>query len=546
MNPYHTESDSARRNLIDKQVLALDALSKLSRQFASQPDFSRLIDTLVLTVSGQFSVTNSFAAFHRPGKKVPLYFATGKFRQSDALRTLGLSEDNISYFLGHPGPCPIEDLDLADQSASLALTLLDCGVVLVAPLIHGEKLIGLLGLGKKINGKPYDASEIEFMGTLVNTITPFVANSFLFNEIKDLNAWYLEILDSVKQGVYVFDREFKLRKVNAAGFCLFDRFIDDGSTSQLRNHLSIESVFPDNVFPGWADRLKVVSVSDQHALIENQMAKFDDGERIYNVGVGFNSISGESEIESGLIVTVDDITDQKESEQRLFDLEKLAEKGIMASSIAHELNNFLGMILGGVELTGLAITKGKMEKVESHLEKLKANVAKMQRFTAGLMDYARLETSKKICNVNDIVRDVLSFITIQKKFKWISIQVDLDSNLPDFELDPDQLAQLLLNLMNNAADSLAEANRPPAEIRVETRYEHSLAHLTVRDNGVGMAPDVKERIFKAHLTTKEGGHGYGLVTCNKIVQNHNGEVEIESDQGKGAPFMFRFPIVETL
>ena len=69
-NPHRMEPDGADQNLVDRQAMALDALSKLSRQFASQPNFSRLVDTLVLTISGQFSVTNAFASFHRPGKEL--------------------------------------------------------------------------------------------------------------------------------------------------------------------------------------------------------------------------------------------------------------------------------------------------------------------------------------------------------------------------------------------------------------------------------------------------------------------------------------------
>ena len=245
--------------------------------------------------------------------------------------------------------------------------------------------------------------------------------------------------------------------------------------------------------------------------------------------------------DSDLIVTLDDITSQKESEQRLFDLEKFAEKGVMASSISHELNNFLALILGGVEMTQLSIGKNNTEKAESTLEKLKSNISKMERFTAGLMDYTKLETSKKPVQLNSIITDVLSFVAAQKRFKMINIYTDIETDLPELEMDSDQIAQLLMNFLNNAADAIKEAGHNTGHIAVKTSCLENQVALSIADNGTGIPDDVKERLFKSHLTTKPGGHGYGLVTCGKIIQNHNADIDIETELGKGTTFTLRFP-----
>ena len=82
----------------------------------------------------------------------------------------------------------------------------------------------------------------------------------------------------------------------------------------------------------------------------------------------------------------------------------------MASTISHELNNFLGLILGGVEIAGMALKKNNTEKVAATLEKLKANVSKMERFTHGLMDYTKLNSTKQVSDLNTVIADVLSFL----------------------------------------------------------------------------------------------------------------------------------------
>ncbi|MEW5924086.1 MAG: ATP-binding protein [Candidatus Zixiibacteriota bacterium] len=532
----------ADRSAMNKQFLALDALSKLAKQYSNKPDFKGLIETLILTLSGQFSVANAFALLFPPGHSFsdPYFYATGRFKKNHLLSTLELSEDHNRYFIKNTFPQRVTDISCTGSAANFGFILTECGTKLAMPLVHDSRLIGILGLGDKVNRKEYSDDEVELLTILINTIIPFIANSFLFMEISNLNIWYLDILNSVKQGVFVFNSHHLLRKVNLAGFNILRTFRPNLQHVDSLNKIPIELVFPDNVFQGWIQRLNEVGSSEHGRLLKNMKVKSGDIERIYNVRAG--TIISRAYRDSDLIITLDDITNQKESEQRLFDLEKFAEKGVMASSISHELNNFLALILGGVEMAQLALSKSNTEKATSTLEKLKTTVNKMERFTAGLMDYTRLNTQKQSTSLNAVITDVLAFISGQKKFKGINIVTELDSSIIDFALDSDQLAQLLLNFFNNAADAIHEVNRETGQIVVRTAQEKYRVVFSISDNGVGIPDDVKERLFKAHLTTKPKGHGYGLVTCAKILQNHQAEIDIDSEVGRGTTFTIRFLI----
>jgi two-component system NtrC family sensor kinase len=239
---------------------------------------------------------------------------------------------------------------------------------------------------------------------------------------------------------------------------------------------------------------------------------------------------------------LDDITKQKQNEQKMFDLERLADKGLMAASISHELNNFLGLILAGVEMSQAYLERNRSEDTVLSLEKVKGNISKMIRYTAGLMDYTRLETNKQNANLNEIITDVLSFLAVQRKFSRHSIRTELDSRLPNLNLDSDQIAQLLLNMLNNASDAIIDSKQNNGIIEIRTVRSGDFAVLKISDNGAGMTNDVKEKLFNIQLTTKPGGHGYGLVTCGKIVKNHGGRIEIISQPGTGATFEIYFPL----
>ncbi len=534
-------SGIAERKVEERQILALKTLSKLARQFSNRPDFGQLNELMVLTISGQFSVPSVLAMISQPGTQgnAPLFYATGKFRHDRLLLDQELTDEHRRYFLEEKEPAEVSVLTQNAGTANLGFVLSECGVKLVMPMMHNDTLIGIIGIGPKVGGKPFDKSDIELLGTIVDTITPFLASSFLFLEIAALNKWYLDILDSVKQGVFVFDSRFCLKKVNASGFTIVKSFKPDLVHLRALDRVPIRLVFPDAIFVNWTRRIKRAVEHLQSRHMENMVAASGDLKRIYNVRVG--KVQGSSVLETDIIITLDDITDEKESEHRLFELQKLADMGAMASSISHELNNFLGLILGGVEMTEIALKKNDPDKAGTNLSKLKSSVAKMERFTDGLMDYTKLDAQKKSGSLNHVVADVLAHVTAQRNFSRIHVLSELEPKLPDFPMDTGQVSQLLLNMLNNAADAINEVQRKAGEIVVKTYLEGQRAVLSISDNGTGIKPEVKDRLFKESFTTKQQGHGHGLVTCGKIIKNHDIDVTVTTESGQGTTFIFRFP-----
>jgi len=530
-----TEELSAHR-----QSLALTALSRLAEQFASRPGFGPLVEALVLTLSGQFSVPNAFALVQLPSshEEESQYFGTGKLRNHEMLSTLELTHEHRDYFQNHAEPQRVEHFNMSDDTARLGFCLVECEISVLVPLVHSQRLIGIIGLGEKATRKQFVSEDMELLTAMVTSLSPFMANAYLFEEMSEMRRWYLEILNSVRQGVFVFNRFYQLTKINHAGYQILRTLKPRLPGPESLNHVPLDWIFPDMTFKGWAARLLEARKQHSRKKIKGLVATKGTYKRIFTVQV--------TDIQSGLsedgdfIVTLDDITNTVENERRMFDLERFADKGVMASSIAHELNNFLGLISGGIELAEMRLSEGDLEKASSTFKQVKEQVAMMTRFTGGLMDYGKLETSKAPGDLNAILSNVLSFVSVQRRFSEISIKTDLHSALPEFEFDSDQISQLLLNLLNNAADSIQQDHPEPGIISVSTAVADGSIQLTLTDNGVGIEPEVLPRLFKAHLTTKESGHGYGLMTCAKILKNHNAEVEVTSDVGQGATFDIKF------
>jgi signal transduction histidine kinase len=523
---------------------ALEALAQLAPAFPDQPDFEKVIELLLLTLGEQFAAESAFALIRWPLTPTPQsrLFATGRFAADAGLSSLCAEHAGREPVCKAGGPCLVRDLS-ADADHVWCVVLAEAGVEVVMPLLHEDRFLGLIGLGRKTGGAAFSPHELQLFATLSRTITLLTISSILLIDLAQMNNWYQGVFNSVKQAVFIFDPGRHLKKVNAAGVAMVQALTATGVDADALEGRLLTCVFTDDVFPGWASRMEA-PLGAQHArFLENLVARGRESERVYHVRVA--TTAGAGTREGDLVVTLDDVSVEKENEHRLYELQKFAEKGMMASSIAHDLNNYLAMILGGVELAQMVLGRGQTERVQTSLEKLKTTVARMERFTTGLMDYAHLKNERRPTNLNAVISDVLSFVAVQKRFKRIRIDTSLDPALPQRIFDPDQFAQLLLNFLNNAADAIAEVDREQGRITISTAVEHERIVVSVADNGAGAPAEVAEQLFKHHLTTKPNGHGYGLVTCARIIRAHQGEYAIESEVGRGTTFRLSFPLVET-
>lgn len=527
-----------------RKLLALEALSKLADQFARNPELQNLVDSFALTMSGQFAVASTYVITRESdiASQVPVSSATGRFRQCNGLCELDLVAQELPELIADPRPRRLDEPGFTVSEATSLIVWRHAGASLIAPLVLDNKLIGVMLLGQRVNHAPLNDEDLDLLQTLVATVTPLIANSFLYSEKAHLSARYRLILDSVRQAIFVFNAQGTLRLANQTAAELICTLVDSDFGGGPAG-LPMETVFPDNVFPGWIERFQRAREDCETKPLSTMVATPKNGERIFNVRVGSLADLGEGDQET--VITLLDVTEQNDNERRMFELEKFAEQGVMASSISHELNNHLGVILGGIELAAINLSRGNSEKVTQTLTKLRESVERMGRFTSGLMDFAHVNEVRQPVRINDVITDVLSFVMAQKRFSRIIVKTLLTPQIPTIEMNRDQIAQLIINLLNNAADAIAETGRTDGIIIVSTSANDQAVTLAISDNGRGMTPEVRDKLFKSHLTTKPKGHGYGLMTCAKILNSHHATVEINSRIGFGTTFEFRFGLPET-
>ncbi len=257
------------------------------------------------------------------------------------------------------------------------------------------------------------------------------------------------------------------------------------------------------------------------------------------------SRSDEGEIWA-FVYIIHDITESTSFQEMMIRLDRYSTRGEMAGDIAHEINNYLAVLSGNLELFPILLKKGDPEKIEKKLELMRSTVDRVARFADGLMDTNRDEATPEPTSLNQVVENVLAFLKPQNKFDSVEFNTRLSSELPLIGLDPGQVQQLMVNLVNNATDAAITLGVKP-QIRITTQLVKeagkSFARVEVADNGAGVPEEKVEALFNRRFTTKRKGHGIGLVTCKRIMDAHQGSISYHSDSG--AVFTCTFPYERT-
>ena len=233
----------------------------------------------------------------------------------------------------------------------------------------------------------------------------------------------------------------------------------------------------------------------------------------------------------------------KELQDETISLEKMAVRGEMSAEIGHELNNFLGVVAGNFSLLDVLLKKKSYDSIDKHLNAIFNHIERMKTFTSNLMDLSNITSKKEVIDFDNLLSEVIDYLKPQKRFSGITIDFERTGQNIPFEADATHIQQLLYNIFNNAADATRDCNTRQIKIRVHIDPDNQRFSVTIADTGSGIEPERLAQMFNQRFTTKKDGHGYGLMVCKRIVEGHNGHLQVDSTVGKGTSFCIDFPLV---
>ena len=250
----------------------------------------------------------------------------------------------------------------------------------------------------------------------------------------------------------------------------------------------------------------------------------------------------------GLVMVVRDVSELKRMEWEMFQVEKMSALGRLAASVAHEVRNPLGAIDIQLQLLeqDLSSAAGELTgPVYRHLSIAQTEMKRLDRIVRNFLRFSRTpDLHLQHLSLNDVVRRVFDLVSPEARERGVELVLDLSREPATVDGDDNQLGQAILNMAVNAFQSIEGTG----QVGVKTRVDRTAKQvcLAISDTGRGIPDEEIDRIFEFYYTTKDEGTGLGLSIAQRIIFQHGGHIDVESQEGAGTTFQIHLPTASDL
>jgi len=236
----------------------------------------------------------------------------------------------------------------------------------------------------------------------------------------------------------------------------------------------------------------------------------------------------------------------EEKTRKLLEAERLAAIGHTVAGLAHAIKNITGGLTGGAFVVDKGIELGNEKYLHQGWGIVKRNLDRIKAMAMDLLDYSRQrEVDYALCDPNKPLKEAVDLMLPQARINNILLEVDMDSSIPQVGMDPERIHRCLLNLLTNSIDACTDISctQRPCRIKISSKKADNRAvEYEVADNGCGMDNETESRIFRSFFSSKGSrGTGLGLMITKKIIEEHGGTIEVESERGTGTKVIIRLP-----
>lgn len=429
-----------------------------------------------------------------------------------------LRESRIVRYLEQTGsPIHIEDIasnPIWSDDWPFAKTLASW---LCVPLLTRDHLRGILCLADDAP-RAFDERTLRTLMIVVPQISSAFSNIGLYNHLRESETKYRTLVAGMQDVVYICDRRWQIVDANPAANALFGEPIVGRTLTELFASPNIASQFVEAVrVPRAVQNFETELLTASNERIAALLDCVADGERY-----------------SGIIK---DITERTRLMEQVTRAQKMDSIGTLASGVAHDFNNILGIILPNAELIKLRTDADS--PAARFADVIMSATKRAAQLTKQLLSLSRKDpASFRVLSLNEAVRTTGKLLgeTLDRK---IRLEFDLTQDSTTIKADETQVEQVLLNLAINARDAMPDGG----VLRFSTRLEDGNVVVRVADTGSGIPRDVLPKIFDPFFTTKDKskGTGLGLSVVYGIVKQTGGSIDVKSEAGSGAEFLISFP-----
>jgi two-component system, NtrC family, nitrogen regulation sensor histidine kinase NtrY len=347
-------------------------------------------------------------------------------------------------------------------------------------------------------------------------------------ELSLVNDFLEQLIDQSPAAIIIANKQGEVRRANSAAAKVFEVGPNESwqkLLSYLPNSNPIQSLW-NSLQPSWVGEAKA-SIGGRAKTLYLSVSRLHSYDP-----------------ESSYLFICEDISELIELNEQIIKLERFATEGEISSGIAHDIKNYLAILRGNFDLMHYKFDSEFKILHQNQITAMENGFQEIESFVENLMGGRGDEGVLTSANLSDIVRVIVRFLSPQTRFHKIAFHQIVDPSFPtQLQLNERQMQQVLLNLFMNAAEAL---NSMPDDLQKEITVEMGIdpssgkPRMSVSDNGPGIPPERQADLFQKRFTTKERGHGIGLITIKKIIEQHQGTIEAESTLGVGTKFTITF------
>ena len=359
----------------------------------------------------------------------------------------------------------------------------------------------------------------------------------IFERLSDLCYSQNTIIENLEEGIISIDINGIIQGINKKACFLFSipRNSENEPLSKYLSETETGKII-----------LELIKENDSG----DKLLKDDDNKRILQINIFPLGDSGRI---IGTLIKAFDITQTYENSQKLKRAEQLASLTTLAAGVAHEIKNPLGSISIYIQLIEKIIKKNIDNSSQCFLELkdycaiIKEEIGRLEdTINSFLFSVRKLELNLEEININSLILSTVDFLKYEIENNNINIEIKFDRDNLIMRIDERYIKQSLINIIQNAIDSILEKNEKnyKKEIQIKLKTVDNFVLITIKDNGMGIKEELLSKIFEPYFTTKRHGTGLGLTNVARIIEAHNGNINIESEYTKGTKVIIKLPLMQ--